>query len=661
MKKFLFFFPILLCLNLAHGQNFAFFQKNTDEGIALRWFPKNFNVWNSHLTSGYFIERAENSGNYQRISISPVLLDLPVNSSAGELSSQIIKYQDSLDVVRSTPSGQRLLSGIYRAYLNGIAATPEGIQKSGLYYLDKTAQPGKSYRYRLLSKNGEQLAESNIMVTDQNKLPDLNLQGKEYVAELSWQHSIATSDIQAYKLERSVDGITYQDHPYFWQFPTAPFFTKTDDTITTFLLQDTVPVLNTTYFYRLIGVTAFGEIQTGKVIRFQARDQTPPERPKNFTAMAAENTAAVNINWEKNDDAGDLMGYNLYRSSFPDSAYFLLNNQLIPPEQSSYVDQDIVQTGTYYYKIVAIDKTRNERSSFRRSVVFPDKTPPAVPSGLRLTISKDGSVELDWQPNKEADFRGYQLAIARFADDEFVPVTALPIQTTSFRDTLALNFINREIYYSIAALDQHGNLSAYSAPVMGLIPDTIIPIRPLLEKPTSKGDTLTLTWQPSGDEDLAYVEIYTRKISASEWNKPLISKSLQQFQSVRTDTLFDDWVYAIRTVDESGNKSPFSNERVLKAIDYSSVIPDPEQLNYRLLDNTQLELSWTYPKTKAPVSFLVFRLAAGSKAPVLDARTQKKKIQIKTSPTGTSDNFFIIAQDENGHYSNPSKEVSVSY
>lgn len=658
MKKCLFFFPLFLCLSLAFGQDFILLQKPVQEGVALRWFPGDFEAWNTHLAEGYLVERAPETGAFQRITAAPIIPTFPANNAVGELLQQIMQYQDSLEVIRTTPNGPRLLSGLYRTYLRGAAASPNGIQQSGLYFLDDTAEPGKRYRYRLTTVQGQRLADASFYRGEADELPSLRIKDREYVADLQWDHKIGPSNFQAYRLEQSDDGVTYQPITKGWGFPKS-YLLPAREMRDTFQLLDTVPTLNATYFYRLVGISAFGETIIGNESRFLAKDQTPPARPTGFTVAAAENAAEVNLSWGRNDEAGDLAGYRLFRSRYPDSAYVPLIDQLLPPGQEAYVDKDIIREGDYYYRIVAVDATGNERTSFRRSAVFPDKTPPAIPEGLQLDIADNGSVEISWNANKEEDMRGYQLAIARYVENEFVPVTSLPLQTTSYQDTLSLNFVNREVYYQIAALDQRGNLSPYSEPVLGLLPDTIKPIKPLLEKPLRQGDTLTLTWQPLEEEDLAYVEVYARRSTATTWNKPERSPSLQQYQRFGLDTLTGDWVYAVRAVDAAGNESPLSNERLLKAPNRSSVVPRPEKLAYRRLNEEQVELNWSYPLTKAPVSFLVFRLGADGKTPVLSGQTRERKIQLAAPSVGTSNDFFILAQDEKRRYSAPSEQVSV--
>ncbi|MEM6772318.1 MAG: hypothetical protein AAF597_17210, partial [Bacteroidota bacterium] len=284
--------------------------------------------------------------------------------------------------------------------------------------------------------------------------------------------------------------------------------------------------------------------------------------------------------------------------------------------------------------------------------------PPSVPAGLALSIDGKGGVDLTWQANQDADLRGYQLAIARFPDDEFVPVTSLPITTTNFSDTLALNFLNREIYYQIAALDQSGNLSQYSAPVVGLLPDTIKPLRPYLEDLKQQGDTLTLTWQPLGDEDLAYLEILVRRNAAATWQPPIRITSFTAFKFSGIDTLAGDWAYAIRAIDEAGNQSPLSNIRVFKG-ERQVEIAAPQFPDMTRVSNEQVELNWSYPQKQARVSFLVFSLPAGGDAPTLLARTQEQFLRLQVPEKETVQAYFVVAQDnESGQYSGPSALVS---
>ncbi|MEM6772394.1 MAG: hypothetical protein AAF597_17590, partial [Bacteroidota bacterium] len=352
MKKVLFFFLLFLCLGGLNGQDFTLLSQQTANGVALRWYPETFDNWTEHLAAGYLMERATGDGPFERLNARPIPVNLAEESRAGKMVERLLEFGDSINIVRTDSAGPVMLRAIYHSFLRRVTVQPQGIQQSGLYYVDATAKPARAYRYRLLSAQGERLAETRYPELRKITAPELTITDREYVAVLTWKNPKSQFDQQAYRVERAVTGADFKPINKRWYFPKAIVGNRST-TLDSIVVRDTVPALGQTYTYRLVGITPFGETKVGEAVRFQARDQTPPERPTNFTVTAAEEAAQTTITWQGNDADGDLEGYHLYRSRFPDSAYVRLTDKLLPKQQGSYVDEDIVREGTYYYRIEA--------------------------------------------------------------------------------------------------------------------------------------------------------------------------------------------------------------------------------------------------------------------------------------------------------------------
>ena len=66
----------------------------------------------------------------------------------------------------------------------------------------------------------------------------------------------------------------------------------------------------------------------------------------------------------------DIIGFNLLRSDSEDGPFIKVNDELIPPAsdpnvggEHSYVDHDVVNGVTYYYKLESIDRQGNSTES----------------------------------------------------------------------------------------------------------------------------------------------------------------------------------------------------------------------------------------------------------------------------------------------------------
>ncbi len=99
-----------------------------------------------------------------------------------------------------------------------------------------------------------------------------------------------------------------------------------------------------------------------------------------------------------------------------------------------------------------------------------DVFPPAVPSGLQAVFSSVGQkpfIDLTWAPNTESDLAGY-IVYRRSASSNFAVVTPAPVKAPAWRDNDVQP--GQTYYYTVAAVDAHGNQSAQSAPAEETVP-----------------------------------------------------------------------------------------------------------------------------------------------------------------------------------------------
>lgn len=90
-----------------------------------------------------------------------------------------------------------------------------------------------------------------------------------------------------------------------------------------------------------------------------------------------------------------------------------------------------------------------------------DTFAPVTPSGL-TPIPSEGAVTLIWNPNTEGDLAGYIVLRASVPAGVLMPLTPVPIQLTTFRDTVPRG---ARFAYAVKAIDKAGNASPESARV----------------------------------------------------------------------------------------------------------------------------------------------------------------------------------------------------
>lgn len=132
-----------------------------------------------------------------------------------------------------------------------------------------------------------------------------------------------------------------------------------------------------------------------------------------------------------------------------------------PATDSSFADQRIEWGAERCYAIGRLAETERlpieSESSDKTCVTLKDTFPPAAPTGV-TAVAAEGSVNLIWNANTEADVAGY-LVLRGTGGEKPKPITPTPIRETTFRDTLPSG---TRATYAIVAVDKAGNASAMS-------------------------------------------------------------------------------------------------------------------------------------------------------------------------------------------------------
>ncbi|MEJ2635595.1 MAG: T9SS type A sorting domain-containing protein [Calditrichia bacterium] len=126
---------------------------------------------------------------------------------------------------------------------------------------------------------------------------------------------------------------------------------------------------------------------------FTIDNLTPPEIPQNFAA--AGKNGQVELSWSPNAE-NDLTGYVLYRSTTsgfePSSADSIA---AVSAPDTQYVDTDVINGDTYYYRLAAVDIAGNYSALCAEISATPHNSAPQIvqPFG-DITVSEDAPVWL---------------------------------------------------------------------------------------------------------------------------------------------------------------------------------------------------------------------------------------------------------------------------
>lgn len=107
-------------------------------------------------------------------------------------------------------------------------------------------------------------------------------------------------------------------------------------------------------------------------------DTTPPDTPINLSATSDDRK--ILLKWDA-VDAGDLAGYNVYRSTSSISGTSTLTpiNDSGLVNTASFTDESVQNGTTYYYRVTSVDNEGNESTPSIEVESTPFATPPSRP------------------------------------------------------------------------------------------------------------------------------------------------------------------------------------------------------------------------------------------------------------------------------------------
>lgn len=222
----------------------------------------------------------------------------------------------------------------------------------------------------------------------------------------------------------------------------------------------------TTYYFTIV---AFDEVPNdsvySEVVLGATRDITAPSAPTGLIATPISDSEIV-LNWDANSEP-DIAGYIIYMNSSEQSAWGEFHSiQKIIGTETEYTVTGLIEQVTYYFKIKASDEVPNNSSfSNMAYATVPDKTPPSIPSGVKVSNPTNNTLTISWKANPESDVIGYLLLRSKSLTDTFESIKAEPITTIFYIDTVLDE--NTTYYYRVRAIDDFGLKSGFSDIAIG--------------------------------------------------------------------------------------------------------------------------------------------------------------------------------------------------
>ena len=583
----------------------------TGNSVKLRWAPTTYMAWSIGNELGYDVVRYTFDPEGERMLKDSILLTrqplkpLPLpaweplvkNNHYAAITAQAL-YGESFQMEEGSSSQAALINQNTEQenrFSFALACADQSLEvakASGLYYEDKTAIPGREYVYRV--KLGSQRPGFPVFrgsaIASPSKVDALPRPDSLYAdfgdasVRIHWNSFFNRMDYNYYIIEKSTDNKIFKkaSELNFLQLITTG---KKDYNI---YYMDSL-ANDRTYYYRVKGVTAFGEEgPPSNVVKGQAHKKV--RAIPGIRKGEIDVSGRANINWYFPDSLqAEIKGFYVARGMTGKGPFVNVHDQILSPSTRSYSDKRPMSTN--YYVIRAESHYGQVVESMPMLVQSIDTIPPAAPTGITGKIDSTGNVTLTWSANHEPDLHGYKVFRSYHKDKDYVQAHKNTIAANEFSEKVQLENLTKDYYYQVVSVDRRSNASAFSAPVLLKKPDVIPPSAPVLRKPKYENGQVMLNWIAGTDEDLAGYRLYRE----NEGINTLVA-NLQPDQTTHEDRSVPggiQYIYKLIAVDVSGLTSDTAAYNIV--VPDNSILPEVKKITYTIdQENRKLTLSWKY-------------------------------------------------------------------
>jgi fibronectin type 3 domain-containing protein len=651
------------------------------DSIVLRWAPLKTDWWLQANKQGYIIERYTLVRNKKVLDqpdkkiLTPAPMKPYVEAQwekvAGNNKYVIIAAQALLGetfeldmqnngsrasiVNKVTENEQRFSIALFCADMSVVAA-----QALGLYYVDKDVKTGEKYLYRIVSpgKSEPSSVKGSAFVSpdDIYKLtPPLkfSVEAKERIVQLQWDQSHHKRTYTTYRIERSGDGKNFKpisDDPVV---SLAPY--NGDETELQYAI-DSLPDLGEDYYYRVKGVTPFGEEGPPSEVKTVKGIKVLGDLPHITSALSIDNKT-IALTWSFPEEYNEqISGFLIERSSSPAGVFNKAHEGVLGNATRSFMDATPKQTN--YYRVAAQTPDKRLLKSALYYAQLVDSVPPAVPSDMKGVIDEYGNVEFSWKPNTDPDIYGYRIYRAYYKNDEFAQLTSSPIRESTFRDKVNVESLNEKVYYRVMAIDNNQNHSSLSEIYTISLPDKVPPVSPVLLPVTSREEGVDLSWTPSSSIDVVRYDVYRK--TENQWIRLSSMNATNDSVYYYTDTNLNtegEHYYTVIAVDDASQESPPApavvGQKLKRSIWPAVTIQDP-LLNK---ENKSLTLRWSYEYTDVQL-YQIYKSTDTTPLKLYRSVTTKELVD-RITPGKYS--YKVVAVFKNGGRSGMGEGVTITF
>lgn len=429
-------------------------------------------------------------------------------------------------------------------------------------------------------------------------------------------------------------------------------------------------IVGKTYSYQLKRINNNAEtlFANSAPVKVEIRKNLTP--PTALLSSCKENE--IDLSWKTDSSA---MMYSIYRSEQADTKKQTLVKTILNPMWDlksnvlSYYyndnDSSLQSAHKYFYKVVMHDifGDQSNYSDVTEVEYFNSKDLQPV-TDVKTKVNA-GKIELSWRSSASKICKGYNILRANSLTGTYENISKTPLSatTTSFADATVVE--GEKYFYLIESVDGK-NHKSNSNKIAASIPDKTPPAIPtnLVARPAS--GTINLSWTKNTEKDLkGYYIFKALKNADGEFNLvnafPLSGNSY-------SDTIYkeanNNFIYKICAVDNSWNRSSFSNVVIAKMPDI--VPPTRPTLRSLQIVKSTLVVTWSKSGDAFLAGYELMRQNKAEKSSFLKLNTSlissKDTIFIDSLlESGKSYAYKLVAIDSTGNKSAASNELSLLF
>ncbi len=550
--------------------------------ILLRWAPGKQDFWKMGNEYGYKVERflfddfksdSDTSTNKKAVLINQTPLK-PWSQNDERWASLIRKNKNAVllynFLYKSSPNASSTNKEIvFGLVLKSCDLYPDIGKANGLFLADSLFNENEIYVYRISLWEAPKTfkytpALLTVNAKEKNKLAKL----KPIKIKFSDKKALVTivtanteDDFSGFWIERSADSLNYSAVN---KAPLVHTTTKFDADKTESIYSDSLPQNNKTFYYRVRGISYFGELsEPSNTVSGKGKANFVEYPLLDSTIIINNKTICLKFRMSQKFDVNELKGYAIFRCEKKAGKYTNITSTILPKQSTDFRDEKPLQTN--YYKICAINLNLDSTFSLTSYAKLIDDVPPAIPTGLIGKIDTSGVVTLTWNTNKETDLLGYRVFRCNNKNEQPVEITKKILTDAKFTDKISLQTLTKEVYYTLRTVDKVYNNSDYSVFCKLKRPDKIPPVSALFKQVIYTDSSILIKWQLSTSNDVVIYKLLKIDQHEDGWK---VIKEWRGKDSLKnyTDTsisIGSKYRYRIEVYDDAKNSSYVNSPFVL--------------------------------------------------------------------------------------------------